>query len=160
MSPDTPPAAPAWPLALARWQRRCIYASVALLVATGVGWLAVAWPFGAADEPSAAARRAAVWALRLHGIAAYAALLAIGSALTVHVRTAWVRRRNRWSGGVLLGGAALLAGSGLWLYYGSETARSVVSTVHWGIGLVFGAWLLLHRSLGLRTRAAGARRSG
>jgi hypothetical protein len=137
-------------IALPRWQRMAIYASVTLLVASGVAWLVVVWPID--SDISQNARAAATWFLRLHGISAYATLIVVGAVLPVHLRLAWAKRRNRWSGAVLVAVFALLALTGLWLYYGGEGGRSVVSLCHWVIGLVLPIWLAIHRARGLRSR--------
>jgi cytochrome c biogenesis protein CcdA len=137
-------------IALPRWQRWAIYIAVALLVVSGLGWLLTAWPSDA--PPSPAARTAAAWFLRAHGIAAYALLIAAGSVLPMHVRLGWGRHHNRRSGSVLIGLMLGLAGTGLWLYYGPEAGRDTVSTLHWAVGLGLPVWLLLHRLWGLRAR--------
>lgn len=146
-------AAPLASVALARWQRRLVWSSVTLLAASGAFWLlATHWwvvqgPFGEQPHPSAP------WALRLHGVAAYGALLALGSLLPVHIRLAWRLRRNRSTGiamGVLWSTLVL---SGLWLYYGGETGREFISLAHWVPGLALPALLLLHRWTGRRAAA-------
>lgn len=137
-------------IALPAWQRRAIYLSGVLLLASGMGWLIVAWP--SSSELSSAARAAATWLLRLHGVAAYVVLVVVGTVLPVHLRMGWSRRRNRWSGSLLVALLLCLALTGLWLYYGPEGGREGVSTSHWLLGLVLPVWLLLHRAWGLRSR--------
>lgn len=139
------------PIALPRWQRRTLYAVVVLLVASGIGWLLTAWRADP-EAMSAAARALSVWCLRVHGIAAYAALVIVGGLLPMHARSAWQRRRNRWSGALLSTLLLLLAATGLWLYYGPEAGRDLVSAWHWVVGLVLPVWLLLHRHWGLKAR--------
>jgi uncharacterized membrane protein len=138
------------PIALLRWQRHAVCASVFALFASGVVWLFVAPP--ADGDASSAARAAAAWSLRVHGIVAYAMLVVAGSVLTVHVRLGWNRHRNRWSGSLLVALLLLLAGTGLWLYYGPEAGRNVVSVCHWSIGMALPVWLLLHRLWGIGAR--------
>lgn len=145
---------PVGSIALPAWQRRAIYVSGALLLASGLGWVLVAWPAG--TEMSAAARTAATWLLRLHGVCAYAVLVIVGTVLPVHLRLGWTKKRNRWSGSLLVGLLACLALTGLWLYYGPESGREIVSNGHWWLGLVLPVWLLLHRAWGLRSRRANA----
>lgn len=146
------------PIALPRWQRYAIYASLAALVLSGIAWLWAAWPLvvDSADALPARARSVALWALRLHGVAAYVALVVAGSVLTVHVRLGWSRRRNRASGSVMATLFVVLAASGLWLYYGGEAGRRGVSLAHWILGLAVPVWLVMHRALGLRSRRRAA----
>lgn len=143
-------AAPVAPIALPGWQRYAIYATIGVLVVSGLGWLFVAWP--ATSDISPVARSATTWLLRAHGIAAYAVLVVVGTVLPIHLRLGWARRRNRWSGSVFVSLFVLLALSGLWLYYGPESGRELVSNSHWLLGLVLPVWLLLHRAWGLRSR--------
>lgn len=154
VSADPSQGSQAMPIALPRWQRLAIYTAVGALLATGIAWLIVAWPFGnGADDMTTAMRAAAAWSLRLHGIAAYAGLIVVGAVLPVHIRLAWLRQRNRASGCSLTILFLALAITGLWLYYGSEGGRSVVSTVHWLIGLAWPIWLIVHRTLGHASRS-------
>lgn len=156
-SPAAEPGLAPAPLAIAlpRWQRRVVYCSVAALVLTGLFWLAASWPSvmgGDVASLSETARRWAAAALRLHGIAAYVVLVAIGALLPMHVRLAWLRRRNRTSGAGLIVVLSVLSASGLWLYYGPEGGRPAISALHWLIGLALPVGLILHRWLGRRSR--------
>lgn len=146
------------PIALPRWQRYAIYGSLAVLVGSGIVWLGAAWPLVAesADALSKSARGVALWALRLHGVAAYVTLVVAGSVLPVHIRLGWSRHRNRASGSVMATLFVVLAASGLWLYYGGEAGRRGVSLAHWILGLALPIWLLTHRALGLRSRRRAA----
>lgn len=137
-------------LALPRWQRNAIYATVALVALSGLGWLLATWTD--AETTSAATRSTATWLLRAHGIAAYGLLVAAGSVLPLHLRLGWRLGRNRWSGSALVGLLLVLAGSGLWLYYGPPDGRDAVSIAHWAVGLGLPVWLVLHRTWGLRSR--------
>lgn len=86
------------------------------------------------------------WWLRLHGAFGFAAIWMFGLLWSVHVSRAWPGLRRRWSGGVLTGVFAWLIVSGYLLYYaGDESARSVVSVLHWGIGLASPICFGFHR---------------
>lgn len=148
-------AAPA--LLLARWQRWGIYLSTGLLLLSGVAWLLASDVFDA-DGPLGNFGQSpfAPWALRVHGIAAYAALVLTGTVLPVHIRLAWLLRRNRVTGSVLAFVIAALAATGLWLYYGPVAGRASVSLSHWIVGLALPAWLIFHRLRGLRLRRNGS----
>lgn len=86
------------------------------------------------------------WWLRLHGAFAFAAIWIFGLLWGTHITVTWPRRSRRWSGGVLAGVFILLIVSGYSLYYvGDDTARPVISIIHWGVGLVCPILLLFHR---------------
>ncbi|MBS0444433.1 MAG: hypothetical protein JSR59_00650 [Proteobacteria bacterium] len=149
------------PIALPRGQRLALYAALAVLTLSGIGWLVATW--GSDDAATGASRLAAAWCLRVHGIAAYAALVVVGSILPMHARPGWYRQRNRRSGTVLVALLLWLAVSGLWLYYGTEDAHQRVSLLHWIAGLALPVWVALHRLWGLRARrrrGSGRRKTG
>ena len=89
------------------------------------------------------------WWLKLHGAFAFATIWIFGLLWGVHVTRFWPSGRRRWSGGVMTGVLAWLIVSGYLLYYiGEDKARSVVSILHWGLGLacpVFFLWHRIHR---------------
>lgn len=85
-----------------------------------------------------------------HGISAAFALLAFGAVLPGHLRTAWIARRNRASGMLMLAVMGLLMISGLLLYYGSEEIRDGVVLTHWVVGFAALAVFMLHIVLGRR----------
>jgi len=88
--------------------------------------------------------------LVIHGASAAFALLAFGAVLPGHVRAAWNARRNRVSGLAMIAVLAVLLGSGLLLYYGSEEWREGVVWSHWGAGFLALLAFPLHLVLGSR----------
>ena len=97
-----------------------------------------------------------VW-LKVHGAFAFAAIWIFGILWGTHVTKAWPGMRRRWSGGILVGTFLWLVLSAYLLYYvGSESARSVVSILHWGIGLASPICFGFHR-LRFRTRQRAPR---
>ena len=74
---------------LPRWHRRTIYTLTGALVFTGLGWLVVAYLLAPAGESTPAPHPLAGTMLALHGIAAYAALVAFALVGHVHLRTGW-----------------------------------------------------------------------
>lgn len=97
------------------------------------------------------------WWLRVHGAAAMAFLVALGSLLPGHVSRAWQMRRNHRSGLFMLGLVLLLIATGYGLYYaGDEQTRPWISCVHWVLGLAAAGMAPLHVYLG-RRRAEAAR---
>jgi hypothetical protein len=118
-----------------RWQRLAVHASVACLVGTGAAWWLghyAVFAAAAAEAPTGLEQ----WSLRLHGVAAYAFLLVLGSMLTVHVVQAWRLDRHRLSGMLLGGTCTALWISGLTLYYAPESVHAAASAWHWICGLV------------------------
>ena len=94
------------------------------------------------------------WWLKLHGAFGFAAIWIFGLLWGAHVSRAWPGLRRRWSGGVMTGVFASLILSGYLLYYvGNDSARSVVSVLHWGIGVASPICFGVHR-LGYRKHRA------
>jgi hypothetical protein len=113
-----------------------IYALAALLLASGGLWLLLHYFVRVAGEFGPQIHPLEPWCLRLHGLSSALFLVAFGSVLPLHVRRAWAVRRNRTSGTLFLSTLALLALSGVGLYYvGGETARTLLSALHWVVGL-------------------------
>lgn len=132
-------------LSLPRWHEWLVYVTAGLLTLTGAAWLIVdrfgkvQGEFGPEQSP------ALPWLLMAHGVLAYAFLVAAAMLLPVHVRLGWNAARNRKSGLLLVSIAAVLAITGLGLYYlSAETLRSLSSTAHWVIGLALPIGLIVH----------------
>ena len=141
------------PIRLLAWQLHAVYWSVGLLVVTGLTWLGVHWFAPASSDGIPLPSPTKLWAMRLHAACALASLVALGSLLPVHIRTAWHRRKNRWSGSVnlLAFGVLLLTGYALW--YASEGIfKDWAVWLHWGFGLALPIVLLAHVVLGRRSR--------
>ncbi len=141
------------PIRLSRSHERWVYGIGAILLLTGIGWLvchywlAVPNAFGESQHPLEP-----LW-LKLHGAAAMAFLIVLGSLLPIHVSRAWRLRKNRSSGAGMLSLFALIILSGYGLYYlGDEQTRPWISLVHWLVGLAAAALLPLHVWLGQRGR--------
>lgn len=138
-------AAKAFAIKPARWQRWAVHGSILALLLTGLVWLLAHYFLRTASEFGGELPHPLEgWALRLHGIFAYAFVFVFGSMSTVHIILAWTRHRNRRSGALLLSSVVLLAISALGLYYGADTVHSAVSVIHWVIGLTLLPVLWLH----------------
>jgi hypothetical protein len=127
-------------------RKRLVEAVASGLWASGAAWLLFHYflmsrgPFG--PEPSPLEP----WWLKLHGAFAFAALWAFGLLWGVHIVKGWSLGRRRWSGVALFAGLVVLVLSGYLLYYlGSDMARAVASTLHWGVGLAAPVLYLAHR---------------
>lgn len=135
---------------LIRWQRLGVYLTGAVLLLTGVLWLAVHYSVGAGAGELPHPLEA--WSLRLHGLAAFGGLFMLGVLAASHIPNGWrLSARQRWThqrntGLALCVLAALLVGTGYLLYYfAPETLRPALGWGHAIVGAVTGALLLRHR---------------
>jgi hypothetical protein len=134
---------------LKRSQRYFLYAVLALLFLSGVGW--AYWNY--LRSPGDFETSAKSWAMKIHGAAAMAILVLIGMLLNGHVKFAWCARRNRVNGSVFLSTFAVLTLTGYGLYYaGGEGLRAWTGWIHLAVGLALPILLLIHTFLGRRTR--------
>jgi hypothetical protein len=119
-----------------------LYAVGGIVALSGVAWLV-------AREP--AQRAFALLCLEIHGATAAALLVLIGAVAALHAPAGWRERKNRGSGALVVAVLAMLAITGVLLYYlGDERMRGVVSIAHWAVGLAAPAALTAHVWLGLR----------
>jgi hypothetical protein len=135
---------------VARWQRTTLHLSGALLLLSGAAWLALHHLLGAGAGELPHPMEA--WSLRVHGLAAFAGLFALGSIAASHIPHGWRasarqrRARQRATGLLLCGLAAALVLTGYALYYfAPETVRPSLGWLHAGIGVAMAALLCLHR---------------
>lgn len=130
------------------------YAVLAAVYFTGVAWLVLR--YGVRDDGLESGWSIArVWALRAHGAAAMATLVAVGTLLAVHVPGGWRLRSNLRSGIGMLAVMALLVLTGWLLYYASgETLRAWSSWVHIAIGAAAPLGLVWHLAYRRRAKTA------
>jgi hypothetical protein len=134
---------------LAAWPRRALYTVVAAVVGSGAWWLVAHYSGG--DDLARLVQEAP--ALKVHGAASFAMLLALGAMSASHVRRGWGLARNRLSGSVLIAVFAVLVATGYALYYLVDDAtRPPVSLLHWLVGLGSAPLLLGHIVVGRRSR--------
>lgn len=137
--------------------RRIFYIVLALLFVSGAAWAYVQYLIPSPNESELSSKSTA---LKIHGAAAMATLVLIGTILTTHVRFAWRARRNRGNGIIFMSVFAVLIVTGYGLYYaGDERLRAWTSWIHLAVGLALPAIVVLHVMLGRRTRRAIDRRS-
>ncbi len=148
MSPD--------PIRLQSYHRYLVYAVLAVLFLSGVVWAYFNY-FGSSVGDLGATSRSL--SLKIHGAAAMATLVLIGTLLTGHVKLAWRAGRNRASGIFFLTTLGILTVTGYALYYaGGEQLRAWSSWIHLAVGLVLPILLVVHILLGRRTRPVLERR--
>ncbi len=136
-----------------RWQRRLLDWPLLALLASGLAWIAVHYLIGAGTEEGLP-HPSEPWLMKLHGAGGFAALIALGSFLSLHVPRGWRGGRRRASAIALLIGWAIAAGSAWMLYYAApEDWRAVIGLLHAAVGSALGAILLAHRRLPARTEA-------
>ncbi len=93
--------------------------------------------------------------LVVHGVASFAALIAFGSLLPVHLVVGWRQGRNRLSGAIVLSLFAALIATALLLYYaGGEETQAWSRLVHLIVGAVAIVGVPLHMVLGRSLRIA------
>lgn len=136
---------------LSRRHERCVYVIGGVIFVSGLGWLGDHYLFAGSAEFGERHGAFEPWWLRLHGAAMMLGLIVLGSLFPGHVARAWRTGVNRRSGLVILSVAVLLTATGWALYYiGDEDTRAWTSVVHWLVGLVSGAALVVHAWLGKR----------
>jgi hypothetical protein len=111
------------------WQKTAVFATTALVGMTGLLWFVL---HDIVDDDPGEIEHVL---LLLHGISSYAILVVIGSLLPRHVRSGWMRRRNLVTGLTVTAVMAILAVTGLGLYYGGEDLHGPVKWLHVAFGL-------------------------
>jgi multisubunit Na+/H+ antiporter MnhB subunit len=143
---------------LSRRHQASIYGTAGLLFASGVLWLALHFIWAPSDEFGVGRSPLEAWCLRIHGLATMLMLAAVGALVPIHIGRAWELRRNRLSGGAMVGAFVTLALTGYMLYYaGDETLRPYISAIHWAVGLVGLPALVWHVIAGRRLAARNLR---
>lgn len=139
-------------LKLSSRHRRWFYFIFGVLFVSGSAWLALhQWgvtetEFGAQQNP------AEPWLLRLHGAAAMATLVILGTMIPLHLRRGWRARRNRGTGVVITSVCVVLIASGYFLYYaGGETLRRAAVYGHDVLGLALPLIIIWHIFRGRRS---------
>ncbi|KHK49756.1 transmembrane protein [Ralstonia sp. A12] len=136
---------------LSRRRRWAVYGVFAVLLVTGLVWLALHF----LDDGSEGGMLALAWSMKLHGAAAMAGLYLLGMLWGPHIRNAWVRRRNRAAGAVFGTLTAVLVLTGYALYYvNGELPRQSAEILHWVAGVVVCIALWVHILIGRRKRKA------
>ena len=122
-----------FPVGMRTW----LWVSLGSLFATGVLGLVLHYGTHPEDDSGSRIQSAEPWLLRLHGLAAFIALMVLGAVYILHVKPAWNTRRNRVSGLLLTCGLILLILSGYGLYYfAGESLRNWTGYVHSFLGIV------------------------
>lgn len=151
-----------WGVRLSPFARNTVLLCSLLVIASGMAWMALGWLVDEQDyaDPLHTLRHRM---LVLHGITAYALVWMAGRLSNLHQQGNWRAHRNRRNGLLLTAVLALLAVSGLCLYYPPhEDWHETISGLHQGLGIALALLLPLHllaaRALRrIRTRPDNAR---
>ncbi len=139
------------PIRMGSHHKRSLYAIVLALWASGALWLLFHYFLRVPGDFGDAAHPLESWWLRLHGLMAFASLVAIGSVLPIHARRAWQLNKNRRSGLSMKIYLLWLALTGYALYYFlSESNEAWLPLAHWIAGLALPLGGLMHIRLGRR----------
>jgi hypothetical protein len=135
---------------LVRWQWIALLAVGTVLLATGAAWLALHYTLGAGTGELP--HPAEPWLMRLHGLAAFAALFMLGVLAGAHIPQGWHhgnrhrRSRQRGTGVAVCTLAALTVGTGYLLYYfAPDTLRPALGWLHAGAGAAMAGLAAFHR---------------
>lgn len=130
-------------------KRRWLIYGIGLgLWASGTLWLVFHYFMQEQGEFGPAPNPLEHWWLAAHGLFGFATLWLLGLLWGRHIVSAWKTGRQRISGGLLFGFLIVLIVSGYLLYYtGGDETRSIVSLIHWTIGLALPLPFLVHRFL-------------
>ncbi|MDH3209754.1 MAG: hypothetical protein OEL91_05175, partial [Burkholderiaceae bacterium] len=147
-----------YPIRLGARHKLTLYAVFFALWGSGALWLLFHYFLRVPGDFGDAAHPLELWWLRLHGLMAFASLVAIGSVLPIHARQAWQLGKNRRSGLAMKAYLLLLAATGYALYYfTSEANEAWLPLSHWVAGLALPLVALIHIRLGRRGTASAAR---
>ena len=137
---------------LGRRHKIWLYSTLIVVFLTGVAWAGLHYFVRREGEFGPVIHPLEPWSLKLHGAAAMLILIVLGTLVPLHVRGAWLQKRNRVSGGGLFVFFGLLTLTGYGLYYfGGETLRAWTSWLHLGLGVLLPAVLVLHIWWGRRS---------
>ena len=131
---------------LGKWHRTLWLAALIAVGLSGVVWFALHDLAG--REPDELQHVVLV----AHGVTSFAALVAFGSVLPLHVRASWRQRRNLVSGTGIVLVFAILIVTALLLYYAGEQSQSWARLLHLLVGGVAVVGMPLHIVLGRRSR--------
>ena len=117
------------------WQEAAVYGLVAALAVSGFGWLLL-HQFVTVEGEFGPSRHPAEHVLIVtHGALSFVFLVLAGMVIEGHVRSAWSKRRNLYTGIGLLSALGLAALTALCLYYvADERLRGWTSVAHWSVG--------------------------
>ena len=141
---------------LPRWHRRSIHALTAVLLVSGLAWLALVYLAAPPGEETPAPHPLAATALAIHGIAAQLALVVFALVGHAHLRVGWRVAAQRSAAVGLVAALVVLQLTGLAFYYSAnEAALPWLRWTHAGVGVALPAVLGWHIARGRRSVRLG-----
>ena len=138
------------------WQKVSLDTALIALVVSGLLWLLVHYALGAGRDEVGLPHWSEAWLMRLHGLAGFAVLVAVGAFLPVHVPRGWRMRQERGFEVAMLGLLAVVVITAYALYYfAPDTIRPSLGWLHAVIGCAWGGTIVWHRRK-RNARAIGA----
>ena len=126
-----------------------LYAIFSVLFVTGAVWLIA--DSQKDDASSEFWQAVSATLLMIHGGAAMVVLVLLGVLIPIHIRRAWLSRKNRLMGTVMAAANVMLVVTAFGLYYaGSDVLRAWSSDGHIAIGLAFPILIFVHVLTGRR----------
>ncbi len=139
-------ASPVYSGRISRQRRWQLYLTAIGLWLSGALWLLFHYFFMRTGEFGPTPHPSEIWWLKIHGAFSFASIWIFGLLWGVHVSKALPSPKRKRSGISLIAGFAVLILTGYLLYYvGNDSARSVISVLHWACGLGSPSLFLLHR---------------
>ena len=140
-------------LRIERWNRRWVYASIWLLLLSGVAWLIARHFLRPVGQFGETIHPLEPWAMKIHGAGTMLMLFFLGSLVNSHIRRALKARRNLVTGWAMICVMAALVLSAFGLYYlAVDASRPIWSLMHWVIGLGLAGLIVAHVLLGRASR--------
>ncbi len=131
---------------VARWQRSALDAALVALAVTGIAWLLAHYLYGAGNEAVGLPHPAEPWLIRVHGLAAFVALIVFGAFLPAHVPRGWrMQPRRRVEIALIAALAAAIVTAYVLYYFAPDTVRPALGWIHAAVGVAGGLALVLHR---------------
>jgi len=128
------------------WQRASLDAALIALVISGALWLLVHYTLGAGREDIGLPHWSEVWLIRVHGLAGFVVLIAVGAFLPLHLPRGWRMRQERWFEIAMLSCLVITVISAYCLYYfAPESTRAGLGWLHAVLGVAWGATIVWHR---------------
>lgn len=153
MSGASPGRAHHGPLRLSAPRRRFAWIAGWALWGTGLGWLLFHYFIKRQGLFGPQAHPLEIWWLRLHAALGLLALWGFGMAWSAHIVAGWHAHRRRWSGGTVFALLSTLVATGYFIdYLIDDTWHERIALVHWIVGLVLPAPLVIHVVRGRRRR--------
>jgi len=128
------------------WQRISLDVALITLAASGLFWLLGHYAFGAGREDIGLPHWSESWLMRLHGLAGFAVLVAVGAFLPLHVPRGWRQRAERGLEIRMLVslGLAVLTAYALY-YFAPDAIRPALGWFHALLGGAWGLTIIWHR---------------